>query len=1573
MQIRAFLFVFCFGVLLKKCYNYDLTHAELRNTFKWWAETLGERLFSMGMKITKRNMVAESFEGTSFVEEEGINILRGIALNMRKMMDEKESAVRRIMEAAEALSLDRQSPIDSSSSYDYYNADNLTSIEPNATLEQELHEIRAKTKRHWQYKDSEFIEHPNDHFRRLPMVKHPSFEDPVNLNYSIIRVSKSIYYRENDVLNDVRWSEPLDLTFQENYKKDPTLIWQYFASTTGFMRLYPAVKWSEEQYDQTYDYRLRNWYTEAITSPKDIVILLDKSGSMLGVRRAMAKHIINNILDTLADNDYVNIYTFTKFTDPLVDCFNDTLMQAHEENLRLLRESLGKYETQFAGNMTIAFERAFSVLEKYREKRYAENSVGTNCNQAIMLITEGIDYDYKPELFGRYNNLRPNEYYRPVRVFTYLIGTDQNDARELQWIACSNMGYYVNINTPSEIREKVLKYVDVFSRPLNLNKVAKPDPVWTGTYIDLADRRLANWLWTKVEGNRQRDIFLDYTKRMIEREEYMYTWEDNILLKKDHDYEIYRTKRNYTYVTTVSLPIYDLRPNRSKVLGAAAVDIPISYIKANLMSYRIGVNGYAFIVTNNGLIMVHPDHRTEFQNIPKPTFNRVDITEVELMDDQRGPRDFHYELLELRKNIVMRNEGYSTLDVKTHIDEMAHEENLRLLRESLGKYETQFAGNMTIAFERAFSVLEKYREKRYAENSVGTNCNQAIMLITEGIDYDYKPELFGRYNNLRPNEYYRPVRVFTYLIGTDQNDARELQWIACSNMGYYVNINTPSEIREKVLKYVDVFSRPLNLNKVAKPDPVWTGTYIDLADRRLANWLWTKVEGNRQRDIFLDYTKRMIEREEYMYTWEDNILLKKDHDYEIYRTKRNYTYVTTVSLPIYDLRPNRSKVLGAAAVDIPISYIKANLMSYRIGVNGYAFIVTNNGLIMVHPDHRTEFQNIPKPTFNRVDITEVELMDDQRGPRDFHYELLELRKNIVMRNEGYSTLDVKTHIDEMKRVIFSTRHYFYTGVGPFSVVIAIPDKYGLNRIEYKENVLHNIEKKITGLSATTNWTIHPEWLYCKSYSDTVVFENPEEELLSVIRNIRRPGWKWPSNCDETLMNLLINDAKVTQWFEDYSFYENEKELLKNHSITVIFLATHSGLTRWKEIKPDYPPFHKIHNKAIDEVWYKRAVDYYYVGGPNFVYSVPFESLGSIELTYVHVNFWFYFLFVLHPFCFLFPLSLYLLMLRPFFFTLFLLPKKKTGFDNTTPVTATSAIFREEQSKQAPISVVGYQFYHSAFYDLFVEITKMCEGHRCKVTCGSEELNCFVLDNNAYIVVSDDLEDAGNFFGDVRPDIMHELVTDGIFKKTQIFDYQAICYIDKKKATEPPSSGTRFGKFFDNLGAIINWFMTTIVYFAKIILGKKKMYQSVKSYTLGYNRLQLNKTVPTPCDHQLWLFTLNRTSYTDTEPDIFLNKECKWPYMAQPIPKSNLILLVVNGLCPKNTTQAYQYTPDPIEIPYNISHPCFIATRNNFYKRPYIKCINRNEKEFKLNSLDPEKYCGKIDSKDLKKPDKKKSD
>lgn len=52
-------------------------------------------------------------------------------------------------------------------------------------------------------------------------------------------------------------------------------------------------------------------YIQAATSPKDIVILMDMSGSMKGLRMAIAKHTVTTILDTLGENDFVNIIAVT--------------------------------------------------------------------------------------------------------------------------------------------------------------------------------------------------------------------------------------------------------------------------------------------------------------------------------------------------------------------------------------------------------------------------------------------------------------------------------------------------------------------------------------------------------------------------------------------------------------------------------------------------------------------------------------------------------------------------------------------------------------------------------------------------------------------------------------------------------------------------------------------------------------------------------------------------------------------------------------------------------------------------------------------------------------------------------------------------------------------------------------------------------------------------------------------------------------------------------------------------------------------------------------------------------------
>lgn len=73
-------------------------------------------------------------------------------------------------------------------------------------------------------------------------------------------------------------------------------------------------------------------------------------------------------------------------------------------------------------------------------------------------------------------------------------------------------GYYVNISRVEEVQENVLKYLRVMSRPLNMI-AEKPEPLWSALYVDLADRKLSNWLWQKFEGNRQREAFVEFANQ----------------------------------------------------------------------------------------------------------------------------------------------------------------------------------------------------------------------------------------------------------------------------------------------------------------------------------------------------------------------------------------------------------------------------------------------------------------------------------------------------------------------------------------------------------------------------------------------------------------------------------------------------------------------------------------------------------------------------------------------------------------------------------------------------------------------------------------------------------------------------------------------------------------------------------------------------------------------------------------------------------------------------------------------------------------------------------------------------
>lgn len=105
------------------------------------------------------------------------------------------------------------------------------------------------------------------------------------------------------------------------------------------------------------------------------------------------------------------------------------ITQATAENLRELRIALDYLKSEGSANFTSALITGFEILH-----RYNRTGQGCQCNQAIMLITDGPTSSFK-EIFKQYN--WPH---MPVRIFTYLTGRDGSNADDMNWMACTNKG-----------------------------------------------------------------------------------------------------------------------------------------------------------------------------------------------------------------------------------------------------------------------------------------------------------------------------------------------------------------------------------------------------------------------------------------------------------------------------------------------------------------------------------------------------------------------------------------------------------------------------------------------------------------------------------------------------------------------------------------------------------------------------------------------------------------------------------------------------------------------------------------------------------------------------------------------------------------------------------------------------------------------------------------------------------------------------------------------------------------------------------------------------------------------------
>uniref|UniRef100_A0A671SJG6 Calcium channel, voltage-dependent, alpha 2/delta subunit 4a n=1 Tax=Sinocyclocheilus anshuiensis TaxID=1608454 RepID=A0A671SJG6_9TELE len=527
---------------------------------------------------------------------------------------------------------------------------------------------------------------------------------------------------------------------------------------------------------------------------------------------------------------------------------------------------------------------------------------------------------------------------------------------------------------------------------------------------------------------------------------------------------------------------------------------------------------------------------------------------------------------------------------------------------------------------------------------------------------------------------------------------------------YYTHISTLADVQENVMEYLHVLSRPMVINH--DHDIIWTEAYMDSVVSCLP---------------FLIHSLSFCRRQ-YCTQMSCCILLNNKCDF------------------VWTFFP----------------------LPFQLGVHGYAFLNTNNGYILSHPDLRPLYKDgkklKPKPNYNSVDLSEVEWEDTGDA----------LRTAMVKGESGTLSLDVRATVEKGKRAVFLKNEYFYTTINetPFSLGIVL----------------------IKGLHDLTasDVTIANEWTYCETDID------PHHRKLTV------------SGCDERLLQHTLFDAVVTAPMEAYW-----TALLLNASgfisqLRTAFLGTRSGLMRMiryvgvekRVAKKFLSPSDKENIFTLDHfpVWYRHAAEN---PAGRFLYYVPIEDSTQGSLKNMH--------------------------------------------------------------------------HHSSI--------KLIQCDRCfsfflYVLC-SQDVNCYVIDSNGFIIISKDRDDVGKFLGEIDGSVRSQLLKMGMFKRVLLYDYQAMCKVNPHSA-----SGARPLQSVSIVLFLLNFNIYSLWHSDPFVEGMCKAKSSMPLTNLS-------------------LF--------------FLSVIARRVFVINQIPDSNLLLVVIQADC-----DCYrQYAPitmEPKEVKYILKTP-----------------------------------------------------
>ncbi|KAI4532328.1 hypothetical protein MG293_017593 [Ovis ammon polii] len=746
------------------------------------------------------------------------------------------------------------------------------------------------------------------------------------------------------------------------------------------------------------------------------------------------------------------------------------------------------------------------------------------------------------------------------------------------------------------------------------------------------------------------------------------------------------------------------------------------------------------------------------------------------------------------------------------------------------------------------------------------------------------------------------VRIFTYLIGREAAFADNLKWMACANKGFFTQISTLADVQENVMEYLHVLSRPKVIDQ--EHDVVWTEAYIDST---------------------LPQAQKLAD-------------------------DQGPVLMTTVAMPVFSKQnETRSKgiLLGVVGTDVPVKELLKTIPKYKDFnqivsecqedfLRIFSFMSINTQTLKMRdicseyiPPARDETRGFSTVTELVADTRNVTEEADKPAAQRAHPVYEEGKKR---RKPNYSSVDLSEveweDRDDVKRVLVMTNDYYYTDIKgtPFSLGVALSRGHG--KYFFRGNVtieegLHDLEHPDVSLA--------DEWSYCNTDL------HPEHRHLSQLEAIKLylKGKEPLLQCDKELIQEVLFDAVVSAPIEAYwtSLALNKSEN-SDKGVEVAFLGTRTGLSRINLFVGAEQLTNQDFLKAGDKenifnadhfpLWYRRAAEQ--IPG-SFVYSIPF-STGTVNKSNVVTA----------------STSIQLLDERKSPVVAgpetAINPPLGTDAEKMEPKSVSGTLFVSDKKLLEPLvnEWVRISKYHP---DNWLDLPKGVilvlnseaggSGYLVSAAFESEEadrkgfqpdpagcslqnsktVNCYLIDNNGFILVSEDYTQTGDFFGEVEGAVMNKLLTMGSFKRITLYDYQAMCRANKESSDGAHGLLDPYNAFL----AAVKWIMTELVLFlvefnlcswwhSDMTAKAQKLKQTLEPCDTEYPAFVSERTIKETsgniacedCSKIAYDFDKTPWRHKDVLHEYISWKDMKRSFVIQQIPSSNLFMVVVDSSC-----------------------------------------------------------------------------